>query len=267
MKIRSIVRPLTFLIILGMAALFIVNTDAQTDEDPWDAWVDEQTEAALKSAGEMDDAARAEKRTKIRAKFSALAADLKKVIPSPPQTQKTVSPKTVTVIEDTFNTESLWDAFDAFDNPDNIVHRNSTTRSMKIRNKGVQRMLREPLPKNVPQNVKALRNAYDKAYNERYTAIPEKVTHKLNGDIILAYNTPLDLKKVDAKYPRDKWIQMILDKGILTKGLPLTVFRNIRHIYCCGIHWWRLKSIQKSGIRGYSKFHAPMIGTLTKMLT
>ena len=214
MKAKRIARQLTFLMILGIAAIFIVSTDAQNEEDPWETWVDEQTETALKSAGEMDEVTRAQKRTKIREKFSTLAAELKKVIASPPRTQKHVSSKTVTVIKDTSDAEFPWDAFDGFDNPDNTVHRNSTTRVLNIRNKGTQKMLREPLPKNVPQNVKALRNAYDKAYNDRYTVIPEKVTHKLNGVKILAYETPLKLNEIDAKYPRNKWIQMILDKGI-----------------------------------------------------
>ena len=55
-----------------------MQPEAQTAEAPWEAWVDEQTDTVLKSAGEMDETRRAEMRASIRAKFSALAAELEK---------------------------------------------------------------------------------------------------------------------------------------------------------------------------------------------
>ncbi|MDE0018630.1 MAG: hypothetical protein OXU51_20790 [Candidatus Poribacteria bacterium] len=64
MKAKYIVHILTLLIALGTVAFFVARPDAQTVEDPWEAWVDEQTETVLKSAGEMDAARRAEMRAK-----------------------------------------------------------------------------------------------------------------------------------------------------------------------------------------------------------
>lgn len=81
-------------------------------------------------------------------------------------------------------------------------------------------------PKNVPQNVKALRDAYDKHYNETATTTSVSVAHKRDGKTILKYKTPLPLEEVDEKYPRDEWIQMLLDEEITIDN-----FKNIVHIY------------------------------------
>ena len=54
MKAKQIVHILTLLIALGTVAFFVARPDAQTAEDPWETWVDEQTDTVLKSAGEMD---------------------------------------------------------------------------------------------------------------------------------------------------------------------------------------------------------------------
>ncbi len=88
MRVRNLVRVLTLVIILGMAAFFVVISEAETTPDPWEAWVDEQTEAMLNSAGEADEEGLTKMRTSIREKFSALATELKKDIVSPPQTQE-----------------------------------------------------------------------------------------------------------------------------------------------------------------------------------
>ena len=88
MRVRNLVRVLTLVIILGMAAFFVVISEAETTQDPWEAWVDEQTEAMLNSAGEADEEGLTKMRTSIREKFSALATELKKDIVSPPQTQE-----------------------------------------------------------------------------------------------------------------------------------------------------------------------------------
>ena len=66
----------------------------------------------------------------------------------------------------------------------------------------------------VPQTVKALRNAYDEKYNERYAITSGSVSYTLDNGITFKYNVPLLMSAVDAKYPRREWIQMILDKGI-----------------------------------------------------
>ena len=88
MRVRNLVRVLTLVIILGMAAFFVVISEAETTQDPWEAWVDEQTEVMLNSAGEADEEGLTKMRTSIREKFSALATELKKDIVSPPQTQE-----------------------------------------------------------------------------------------------------------------------------------------------------------------------------------
>lgn len=156
MKAKYIVHMLTLLIALGTVAFFVARPDAQTVEDPWEAWVDEQTETVLKSAGEMDAARRAEMRAMIRAKFSALATELKDEIASPPQTQDYA----------------------------------------------------------ILQTVKQLRNAYDEGYNRKHKDATVRVSYRVGGAEILAYDENIPIAEVDAKYPRDTWLQMLLDKGI-----------------------------------------------------
>lgn len=160
MKAKHIVHILTLLIALGAIAFFVAHPDAQTTEDPWEAWVDEQTETVLKSAGEMDAERHAEMRAKIRAKFSALAADLKNEVASPPQTQ---------------------DYADL-------------------------------------QTVKELRNAYDAGYDQKHKDTTVRVSYTVGNTEIFAYDESVPLAEVDAKYPRDTWLQMLLDKGITIKN-------------------------------------------------
>ena len=156
MKAKYIVHILTLLIALGTVAFFVARPDAQTVEDPWEAWVDEQTETVLKSAGEMDAARRAEMRAMIRAKFSALATELKDEIASPPQTQDYA----------------------------------------------------------ILQTVKQLRNAYDEGYNRKHKDATVRVSYRVGGAEIFAYDENIPIAEVDAKYPREEWLQMLLDKGI-----------------------------------------------------
>ena len=156
MNAKYIVHILTLLIALGTVAFFVARPDAQTVEDPWEAWVDEQTETVLKSAGEMDAARRAEMRAMIRAKFSVLATELKDEIASPPQTQDYA----------------------------------------------------------ILQTVKQLRNAYDEGYNRKHKDATVRVSYRVGGAEIFAYDENIPIAEVDAKYPRDTWLQMLLDKGI-----------------------------------------------------
>ena len=159
MKIKHVVYPLTLLITLGTVAFFVASVDAQTEqttEDPWETWIDEQTETVLKSAGEMDEAGRAEMRASVRAKFAALAADLKNEVASPPRTQD------YTIL----------------------------------------------------QTVKELRAAYDEAYNRKHKDAKVRVSYKVGDAEIFAYDENIRLDEVDAKYPRDAWLQMLLDKGV-----------------------------------------------------
>lgn len=334
MKAKHIVHILTLLIALGTVALLVLQPNAQTTADPWEAWVDEQTDTVLKSAGEMDEARRTEMRASIRAKFSALAAELKNEIASPPQTQDYAIWQTVKELRDAYdedynrkhkdttvrvsytvgnaeifaydeniplaevdakyprdawlqmlldkeiiikNAKAYWEYLFL---RDTLVHLErqpqvwtsglfgipatedwetykdayivreigriqkrlekeghahilnyekalENYRKLIEKDNGYEKWLhvlppdppKAPLPpifKNltVPQTVKALRNAYDEKYNERYAITSGSVSYTLNNGVTFKYNVPLPMSEVDAKYPRDEWLQMLLDKGI-----------------------------------------------------
>ena len=160
MKSKHIVHILTLLIALGIVAFFVARPDAQTAEDSWEVWVDEQTDTVLKSAGEMEAAQRAKMRATIREKFSALAAELKNEIASPPQTQDYV----------------------------------------------------------ILQTVKELQDTYDAGYNRKHKDTTVRVSYTVGDAEIFAYDEKVPLAEVDAKYPREAWLQMLLDKGITIKN-------------------------------------------------
>ena len=156
MKAKHIVHILTLLLTLGTVALFVARPDAQTPEDPWEAWVDAQTDTVLKSAGEMDAEQHAAMRATIREKFSALATELKSEVASPPQTQDYA----------------------------------------------------------ILQTVKQLRNAYDEGYNQKHKDTAVRVSYRIGAAEIFAYDENIPIDEVDTKYPRDTWLQMLLDKGV-----------------------------------------------------
>ncbi len=330
MKAKHIVHTLTLLLALSMVGFFVMSSDAQVTEDPWEAWIDEQTDTALKFAGEMDEARRAEKHASIRAKFSVLAAELKKEIASPPQTEDYVILQTVRELRDAYdedynqkhqditvrvsytaadteifgydesiplaevdakypreswlqmllekgvtieNAEAYWEYLFL---RDTLVHieRQSHVWSSELFGipatedwdtykaayieralNRIQKRLEEKedrgsvffhhFPGNhhsflekhnepekkidipgeifksfslrgvkIPQTVKALRDAYDEKYNERYAITSGSISHTQDGITVFAYQFPLPMSEVDAKYPRDAWLQMLLDKGI-----------------------------------------------------
>ena len=330
MKTKHIVHALTLLLALGMATLFVMPSDAQVAEDPWEAWIDEQTDTVLKSSGEMDEARRAEMRASIRDKFSALAAELKKEIASPPETEDYVIRQTIKELRDAYdegydqkhqetavrvsytaedteifaydesiplaevdakyprdawlqmllekgvtieNAEAYWEYlflrdtlvhierqphvwgseffgipatedwetykaayiekeldriqtrleekegkrvvfFDRFpENYHNFLEKHDEFQKKagipgKIFNEFSLRAIK------VPQTVKALRDAYDEKYNERYAITSGSISHTQDGATVFTYRFPLPMSEVDAKYPRDTWLQMLLDKGI-----------------------------------------------------
>ena len=156
MKTKHLIYAIAFLITLGTIAFWVVQIEAQTTTDAWEAWVDEQTDTVLKSAGEMDAEQRAEMHAKIREKFSALAAELKNEIASPPQAQDYA----------------------------------------------------------ILQTVKELRATYDAGYNRKHKDTPVRVSYTIGDTEILAYDENVPLTEVDTKYPRDEWLQMLLDKRI-----------------------------------------------------
>lgn len=160
MTARHIAHTLTILLALGIVAFFVASAAAQTADDPWEIWIDEQTDAVLKSTEEMAEADRAEMRASVRAKFSALAAELKKEIASPPQTQDYA----------------------------------------------------------ILQTVKELRDAYDDGYDRKHKDTTVRVSYSTGHTEIFAYDESIPLAEVDAKYPRDSWLQMLLDRGITIKN-------------------------------------------------
>lgn len=337
MKAKHIVHILTLLIALGTVAFFGAHSDAQTPEDPWEAWVDEQTDTVLKSAGDIDEAQRAEMRAKIREKFAALAAELKNEIASPPQTQDYAILQTVKELRNAYdagydqkhrettvrlsytvgnteifaydvksvplaevdakyprdawlqmlldkgvtikNADAYWEYLflrdtlvqlerqpqvwtsGLFEIPatedwetykasyieralDQIQKRLGKTQHARILDRVLEHhhslLEKDNLPKTVfqdlppdlfqglppdlptellqytvvPQTVKALRSAYDEKYNERYAITSGSVSYTLNDGTIFEYKVPLPLSEVDAKYPRDEWLQMLANKGI-----------------------------------------------------
>ena len=163
MKAKHIAHTLALLIAFGTVAFFVAPVDAETEqttENAWETWIDEQTDTVLKSAGEMEDARRAEMRASIRAKFAALAAELKNEVASPPRTQDYAA----------------------------------------------------------LQTVKELRKAYDEGYDRKHEDTTLRVSYKVGNTEIFAYDEEILLAEVDAKYPRDAWLQMLLDKGITIKS-------------------------------------------------
>ena len=156
MKAKHLIYTITLLFALGTVAFLVVQAETQTAEDPWAAWVDEQTDTVMKSAGEMDAARSDEMRASIRAKFSALATELKNEITSPPQTQDYA----------------------------------------------------------ILQTVKELQKAYDDGYDRKHADTTVRVSYTVGNAEIFAYDENIPLAEVDAKYPRDAWLQMLLGKGI-----------------------------------------------------
>lgn len=323
MKAKHLIYTITLLFALGTVAFLVVQAETQTAEDPWETWVDEQTDTVLKSAGEIDEARRAEMRARIRAKFSALAAELKNEIASPPQTQDYTILQTVKELRDAYDegydrkhkdtnvrvfykvgeTEILaydentplaevdakyprnaWlqmlldegvkiEDADAYWEylflRDTLVHLErqpnawtsglfgiaatedwETYKAAYIARKlgQIQKRLKEKkdkhawleIPKDfpgafeenktyifpshrspsvikslsTPQTVKALRKAYDAKYNERYAITSGNFSYRLENGTVFTYKVPLPMSEVDTKYPRDEWLQMLLDKGI-----------------------------------------------------
>ena len=160
MKTKPILHILALLLALGTVAFFVAPPDAQTVEDPWEAWVDEQTDTVLKSARDIDETRRAEMRATIREKFSSLAKELKNEVAVPPQTQDYA----------------------------------------------------------ILQTVKELRNTYDEGYNQKHQDTTVRVSYTVGDAEIFAYDENIPIAEVDAKYPRDTWLQMLLDKGITIKN-------------------------------------------------
>jgi hypothetical protein len=77
-----------------------------------------------------------------------------------------------------------------------------------------------------PQTVQALMNAFDAAYNRRYSKVRVIASH--NGGL---YSSELVISgEIDAKYPRETWLQLLLDRGITIEDFgDYTSYLSKRH--------------------------------------
>ena len=78
-----------------------------------------------------------------------------------------------------------------------------------------------------PQTVKALMNAFDAAYNRRYSKT--RMIASFKGDGI--YKSEFAISgEIDARYPRVEWLQMLLNKGITIENFDdYRVYLSKRH--------------------------------------
>ncbi len=66
-----------------------------------------------------------------------------------------------------------------------------------------------------PQNVQELMNALDADYNNRLANIKVRISGKVTtGSKTTTYSSDLTISKIDVRYPRAEWLQLLLDKGI-----------------------------------------------------
>ena len=78
-----------------------------------------------------------------------------------------------------------------------------------------------------PQTVKALMNAFDAAYNQKYSKA--KVIALCEGGAV--YSSELAISgEIDARYSRVEWLQMLLERGITIEGFDdYRIFLSKRH--------------------------------------
>ena len=251
---------IALMIILGLTVFNFINAETENDNDPWDTWVEQQTETMLRAAGDIDKDRWEEMQANIKEKFSAIAAELKKDISSPPMsveeniddgvkktlkyllTEEMINSKKIdeqirkTIGEDLSDleehvvVEKITESNVLNGNPKIQVKTYFDTKDMDLSEYDDWKMSPEVgvkahilkdlfdmelhLAKNVDQNVDALRAAYDEAYNDMLSTTSKSYTHKKNGKILLKYKIPYPIEEVDEKYPRDEWIQMLLDEEI-----------------------------------------------------
>ena len=65
-----------------------------------------------------------------------------------------------------------------------------------------------------PQNVQELMKALDADYNKSLAKTRVSVSGKFTGAKTTTYSSDLTISKIDARYPRAEWLQLLLDKGI-----------------------------------------------------
>lgn len=245
MKNQTITRISTILFLIGMASLLIINSYAETDNDPWEIWINQQTENTLNSMDELEEDQLTKQKVAIRQIFVSLANQLKKNMSSPPKVKKEILSKGIHVEIPNFpvdnsHIESIPTVLKEIEIPKPLNHMDIFEKisEMEVRvQKDLDSIINEkkpdyfiivdkhvvkdskngwikPLPENVNQNVEAIRKAYDKHYGNRLEGYTKNITHHKDGTTILSYKIPLPIEIVDEKYPRDEWIQMLLDSGI-----------------------------------------------------
>lgn len=255
MKTYRTTITITLMMILGLTAFYMVNADTKTVDDPWETWVERQTETMLKAAGDIDKERWVEMQSNITEQFSAIAAELKKDISSPPMfvkedidndikktlkyllTEETINRKKIDDLIRKITDEDLSyiEEYVVVDkSPESKLHKGNSKIQVKTfvdkKDNDLEitseahinaHILKDPfdkdirnLPKNVDQNVDALREAYDKAYNDMLKTSSKYFTHQRDGKIVLKYKIPAPIEVVDEKYPRDEWLQMLLDEKL-----------------------------------------------------
>ena len=65
-----------------------------------------------------------------------------------------------------------------------------------------------------PQNARELMKALDEDYSRGHSKTEVSVFRKVAGIKITSYSSKLTLSEIDTRYPRAKWLQMLLDRGI-----------------------------------------------------
>lgn len=230
MRNQIITRISIRLILIGLTSLIIITGYAETEIDPWETWIKQQTENTLNSMGEIEEDQLTKQKVAIRQIFTSLANQLKKNMTSPPQVKKQISSKEIhveipsvpdinaniehidTIIKDISKLKSTDS------NEVKVIGNNEQHEFFVVVDKHVLKNSKngeiEFLPENIEQNVETIRKAYDKHYDNRLEGYTRNIEHNKDGTTILSYKIPLPIEIVDEKYPRDQWIQMLLDNGI-----------------------------------------------------
>ncbi len=65
------------------------------------------------------------------------------------------------------------------------------------------------------QNAQELMKELDADYNTGHAKTEVSLSRKGNGTEIESYSSNLTISKIDARYPRAEWLQMLLERGII----------------------------------------------------
>lgn len=65
------------------------------------------------------------------------------------------------------------------------------------------------------QNAQELMKELDADYNRGHAKTEVSLSRKGNGTEIESYSSNLTISKIDARYPRAEWLQLLLERGII----------------------------------------------------